>query len=122
MFFSPSLTRVPDRAPCRSGEARNKAASPRSILRHDADRFTRKQFVAKPHRYAPKPGQHHIVASGYLQDQDLTFLMVRTGEQYFAVRRGDHLGAAGGGIGKARDFCRFPRPAGNRGSSHRLQQ
>ena len=67
-----------------------------------------KHFVVRPHGHASESGQHQIVASGYLQDQDLPDLMVRAGEQNLAIRRRDHLGAGAGGIGKARIPARFP--------------
>ena len=48
-------------------------------LGHGSNRLARKQFVAWPYTDTAKTRQYQIVASGYLQDQDLTALMVRAG-------------------------------------------
>ena len=54
---------------------------------HGADGFARQHFIVRPHGHAAESGQHQIVASGYLQDQDLSRLMVRAGEKNLAVGR-----------------------------------
>ena len=102
MFLSPSAIRRlkpgrRDPGHDRSGATRNKAGHrPATVWRHCADRFARQQLIVRPHRHASQSRQHQIVASGDLQDQDLSALMVRAGEKNLAIGRRDHLGAAAG--------------------------
>ena len=63
----------------------------RSFGRHGSDRFAGQQLVIRLDRYTSQSRQYHIVASGYLQDQDLSALMVRAGIKNLAIGRDDDL-------------------------------
>ena len=62
------------------------------VWRHGSNRFARQQLIIRLDCHASQSRQDHIVASGDLQDQDLSALMVRAGIKDFSVGRRYHLG------------------------------